>query len=189
MSRSCWGIVVGLAALTLSACEDNNLQRLTIGRDTFEVPSERLLSSDVVFLPSSQNDALRFMLNPEDAQADQISVSLQDADVICHLSGANSPNYRGGACSGDDQQFSRTPLRRADVEHSGGTLWEYSNSDGVRVVTCSELGNGAGSCTADGRFSNTVFSIQFQDSRIDDLPVFVSEVVETLAGWHVPRES
>ncbi len=189
MSRRDWGIVAGLAALTLSACGESNMQRITIGRDTFEVPSERLLSSDVAFLPSSQNDALRFILNPKDPEADQISVSVQDADVICNLAGAKSPNYRGESCGGDGKQFSRTPLRRADVEHSGGTLWEYFNSDGVRVATCSELTDGAGICTADGRFRNTIFSIQFQDSRIDDLPGLVSEVVETLAGWHVPPKS
>ena len=188
MSLRWWGIVAGVAALTLSACGENNMQRIAIGRDTFEVPSERLLSSDVAFLPSSQNDALRFILNPEATGADEILVSVQDADLLCNLPGAKSPNYRGEACAGNEQ-FSRTPLRRVDVEYSGGTLWEYFNSDGVRVATCSKAGDDTGLCTADGKFENTIFSIHFQDSRIDDLSALTSQVVETLNKWHVPSES
>lgn len=188
MSLRYWGTVAGLAVLTLSACGENNMQRINVGRDTFEVPSERLLSADVAFLPASQNNALRFILNPEGTGADEILVSVQDADVICNLPGAKSPNYRGKACT-ENRQFSRTSLRRVDVEYSGGTLWEYFNSDGVRVATCSQTGDNTGNCTADGRFENTIFSIHFQDSRIDNLSALMAEVVETLSKWHIRREN
>lgn len=179
-----WIIVAAFVAITFSACGASNMQRVIIGEDTFLVPSERLLSANVEFLPSSQNDALRFILNPRDADSDQILVSVQSASVLCKLSGTKYSNYRGKTCDSNRKMFFRPPLHRSDVKYSGGTLWEYFDSDGIRVVTCSK-GKGAGNCTADGRFMSTIFSIHFQGNRINDLSYLMNEVVDTLSKWHV----
>jgi hypothetical protein len=186
MKSTRYAMMAAIVSLTISACGKSDSQKVTVGKEIFYVPANEVRFSDVDFLPSSQNDALRFTLK---RQYGEVEVSVEDADVLCNLPGAKEPDYRSGVCDGGESKLGAASLRRVDVAKTEGTQWDYVDAKGFRVVSCYRQIKGSGLCVANGNFRGTVFSVHFEDKNISVLGKIAADVIATLSRWHVSKSN
>lgn len=182
------------AVMCLGGCGDVTV--IHIDSYMFHVPKENMSRETIPWLPASQLDGLRFIINPEARSQEQIMVVIESTAGICRPASAPSHNMLSLACT----QATRNDKAEIwsvfapDKVHPRGhsTQWEYRvadvNNDDWTVAACSGPSD-SGSCLSIGSYKRLVYSVRFRDSDIQHLPEIRSTVREMLSSWETTSEN
>lgn len=190
-------IVVGILTLaSIGGCSGGSFRDVTVDGHVFHVPSNHLVQGKIPWLPASQSDGLKFVLNPEARPEDQTLVTIESTKMTCRPATPPASTQLASACAtaareaGDNQAD-----RDFDVEkvHPNGdpTQWEYrlksprASGQGVVVASCYAMSDSrqAGLCTSLNNYKDLVYSVSLRDSDVHGLPVIWDKVHRTLSSW------
>ncbi|MEB3414947.1 hypothetical protein VCJ71_02585 [Alteriqipengyuania sp. WL0013] len=105
-------------------------------------------------------------------------VSVQSARQLCRSSAAKGPNYRTGACSDRDIDYSKI----VRVNGTGTNFWEYRDANGSQIATCYATLR-TGTCNFDRRYSAVIYSMSIPDDRIGEMRMASKTVEDLLLKW------
>jgi hypothetical protein len=181
----------GLIFMTSSGCSRDGAVVIEIDGHVFNVPTEYLAQGDIPWLPGSQSDALRFLINPEAQPQELIRVTIESTETTCHSTAAPASNQLGSACAaasaGDEAVDEKQNFELERVNRDGDrTQWEYRlKGQGTVVASCFALDdNGSsGLCTSLRHFKDLVYAIRLRDSDVARLPSIRETVEGLLSSW------
>lgn len=159
--------------------------RKTVGSRVFDVPERHVITSDFPFLPSSQNDGLTFVLNPDAERAKQILVGVDTAAEVCHRPGKPVVDMVPRACAVAEGRAATAPLGRLVKKlrfPDDDTQWDYHSENGGVVAMCTPESDN-GSCDATFAWKNMIVSVSFDEGNIDRLEALQKDVSVLLQSW------
>lgn len=131
--------------LTCSACSmPDTVTRMVEGK-RFDIPRKNIMDATIFFLLASQNDTVRFVINPSAPLPEQNMVSFH-LEATCPPSDGSMP--RDPRCK--IKPITLTRLERAKLTRTGDDVWwQYRSADtGELVAYCSALWRGVRGCAA-----------------------------------------
>jgi hypothetical protein len=187
-------IVAGVAALmTLTSCNETGVTVVQIADHEFHGPQAHLVKEAIPWLPASQSEGLKFLLDPNVRPEEQIIVTMESASISCRPEVHPASSQLSIACSeashhaGNHEQSNqgvKKTYRDGDL-----TQWEYQASigkpgTGQVVASCYALsGKQGGLCTALSNYDDMVYSVGLRDGDIPRLPSIHRKVRELLGSW------
>jgi hypothetical protein len=184
----------GLLAVTLlSSCSGGSMVSQTVGGHRFKVPKKNLVDATIPWLPMSQSDALKFVVNPEAPVQRQWLVTVEPATTSCRPSGTLRLSQLDQVCAkGAGGGVGSNTQRGLQKVHPDGdaTQWEYhlkpQNGDNAEqvVASCYALSaGGRGLCTALSRYDDLIVSTRFEESDVYNLTQIQFTTKGLLSGW------
>jgi len=183
--------IAGGMMMAVSGCNGNGGKTVEIDGHIFHVPKEHLVQGTIPWLPASQSEGLKFVINPGAQLKEQMIVTIDSTATTCHpksppassqLASACSAALQGGAGENVAQNFLLEKVHR----DGDPTQWEYRLKDkGTVIASCYALSdNGeAGLCTSLGHYRGLVYSVGLRDSDVERLPSIREKVNGLLLSW------
>ena len=177
--------------MAVSGCNGNGERAVKIDGHVFHVPKEHLVQGTIPWLPASQSEGLKFVINPGAQPKEQMIVTIESTATTCHPKSPPASSQLASACSAASQgSDSGNVVQNFVLEkvHRDGDLtqWEYRLKDqGTVVASCYALSdNGeAGLCTSLGHYRGLVYSVGLRDSDVENLPSIREKVNGLLLSW------
>lgn len=180
-------------AVALPSCLNNSGKIVSVGRHTFKVPEQHLVKGSIPWLPSSQSDGLRFIINPDSRPQEQMFVGVDDYRTICNPSNQPTSNMLLEACQDAKAQFvnqnhALMNVRKVHPNADDKSQWQYSvsgiNGEHRVIATCYALDSGGGGlCRSLKNYKDLVFSVGFRDSEIANLSQIWKTKNDMLSSW------
>lgn len=178
-----------ISAFTLNGCGSGGSATFDVDGHVFRVPNDHLEDGAIPWLPTSQSDGLRFIINPKDKPEAQMTVTIESTRNTCNPKTPPSSTQLASACSGKAEDRASSGGKELEKVYNNGdqTQWEYrTNGKGEVMASCFLLSdNSGGLCTFINRYDNLVYSLRFRDRDIDDLPMIQEKIVDLLSTWEV----
>ena len=168
-------VIATLMCISLAPLSACGVLKHTIGEHSFRIPEANLVDANVSFLPASQNDAIRFVIDPTVPLPKQNMVTLR-TQMPCSPS---SPWCRVRPISAE--KLVNTKLRRVGPEDR--LTWTYTSIEGEPVVSCSAAGDHEGLCTYYGTYEDLYYSLDLRDSQMPQLLALVQTTDGLLKRW------
>ena len=177
--------------MAVSGCNGNGGRTVEIDGHVFHVPKEHLVQGTIPWLPASQSEGLKFVINPGAQLKEQMIVTIESTATTCHPKSPPASSQLASACSaasqGDDSGNAAQNFVLEKVHRDGDpTQWEYRLKDeGTVIASCYALSdNGeAGLCTSLGHYRGLVYSVGLRDSDVERLPSIRQKVNGLLLSW------
>lgn len=179
--------------MTTSGCSRRDVAAIEIDGHVFHVPEDHLVQETVPWLPASQSDALRFIINPEAEPQELLRVTIESTARTCHPTTPPASNQLASACaaaSGDDEVEDRNFDLEKVLRDGDPTQWEYRLKDrGTVVASCFALSDDgkSGLCTSLGHYKDLVYAVRLRDSDVTRLPSIREKVKGLLSSWEAER--
>jgi hypothetical protein len=179
-------------SLLAAGCGSKRERAVRVGEHTFLVPSSHLLDVWYPWLPASQANGLKFIVNTDDPLTEQIIVGVEPAGDICRpeLASAQSETVRrtcsAAAKRAAPDKFDPLPLRKIYPNPSDPTQWGYyAMEPGGRSIEISYCtpGNGQGLCNFVGHYSDLFYTVGLGERRISQVSEVRRRVESLLAQW------
>lgn len=180
--------VGGLISMTISGCSSSGPTAVKVDDHVFDVPQKHLVQGTIPWLPASQSDALKFIVNPEADVEEQMIVTMESTATTCHPTSPPASTQLASVCAdatdiGEDAGHNfvlEKVLRDGDP-----TQWEYRLKDrGTVVASCYALSDDkTGLCTSLSRYNDLVYSVGLRDSDVVRLPAIREKVISLLQSW------
>lgn len=177
--------------MTVSGCNVSGGKTVEIDGHVFEVPKEHLVEGTIPWLPASQSEGLKFVINPRAQLKEQMIVTIESIATTCRPKSAPASGQLASACSAALQGVASEQVGRnfmVEKVHRDGDLtqWEYRlKDDGTVVASCYALSDAgkAGLCTSLGHYKSLVYSVGLRDSDVQRLPSIREKVHDLLQSW------
>lgn len=177
--------------MTTSGCSRGDVAAIEIDGHVFHVPTEHLVQETIPWLPASQSDALRFVINPEAQPQELLRVTIESTARTCNPTTPPASNQLASACaaaSGGDEAVGEEQNFNLEKVHRDGdpTQWEYRLKDqGTVVASCFALSDdgSSGLCTSLGHYKDLVYAVRLRDSDVTRLPSIREKVEGLLSSW------
>lgn len=189
-------IAAGVLVSMISGCGANGAKEIHVDSHVFRVPIKHLLQGTIPWLPASQSDGLKFVINPGDRPEEQMIVTMESTGTTCHPKTPPLYNQLAIACQAaarkDDGSAAESNFILEKVHRNGDpTQWEYrlkggdEAGQGMMVASCSALSEdgSSGLCTSLHNYKDLVYSVGLRDSDVQRLPAIWKQVQEMLASW------
>lgn len=191
-SRFAFGVILMPMLVALVSCSGRgNESEFMIDGHRFTVPNGVILPAQVVWFPwPTKTESLHFIINPGMSIGQRASALVESRKITCRPDKLSASPMLAAACS--TKRVPVLPLAKLRKEHQfqgNDTFWEYTAEDhaGTRhiVASCYALAsqNGAGTCSAFGRYSSLVYSFSIDDSEIGSLSDARSRIESLLGSW------
>lgn len=173
-------LLVILVPVTGWGCSSADTVRREVSGHRFKIPSKYVVDATVAFLPASQGEVLRFVINPSAPQQQQNMVSIHPG-AKCPPSDASLP--RPLNCKVVPTTLAK--LLRGKLSRVGNdTWWEYRFVDGGELVAfCSGLEKSDGLCTHYGLYKGLRYELALRDSQMPNLITLRRTTDELLSTW------
>ncbi len=189
--------IVGVVILmAISGCSGGGVKTVKVDGHVFHVPQEHLVREVIPWLPASQADGLRFVVNPNARPEEQMMVTIELTATTCHPKTSPASNQLASACMAAAQNGGSGEMEQAFIiekvlRNGDPTQWEYRLKDqsgmgqGTVVASCYSLSDDgkAGLCTSLSTYKDLVYSVGLRDGDIQQLPAIRTKVREMLASW------
>lgn len=177
--------------MAVGGCNGNGGKTVEIDGHIFHVPKEHLVQGTIPWLPASQSEGVKFVINPGAQLKEQMIVTIESTATTCHPKSPPASSQLASACSTASQGGSSENVAQNFVlekVHRDGdpTQWEYRLKDeGTVIASCYALSdNGeAGLCTSLGHYRGLVYSVGLRDSDVERLPSIREKVNGLLLSW------
>lgn len=191
MMRCCLSVAAAMwCVMGASGCTKAGYLSTQIDGTRFIVPRDHVVRGSIPWLPVSQSETLRFLVNPTAHLRDLQMVSIESLSATCAY--AESAAYKvlslrcAAAKRGSDQPIVKTdePLQRITV--SGSTQWTYRqpSGGGEELASCSGTPDGRdGLCLSLGSYRHLVYSLRFSESDVQKLRAIHEQVKALLRRW------
>lgn len=181
----------GMMMMTVSGCNGSHGKTVEIDGHVFDVPKEHLVEGTIPWLPVSQSEGLKFIINPRAQLKEQMIVTMESIGTTCHPTSPPASSQLASACSAALQGAAREQVGPNFIvekvyRHGDLTQWEYRlKDDGSVVASCYALSDAgeAGLCTSLGHYKSLVYSVGLRDSDVQRLPSIREKVHDLLLSW------
>jgi hypothetical protein len=175
----------------------SSFETLGIGGHVFRIPKEYLLHGTIPWLPSSQSDAIKFVVNPNSQIHSQNIVTVEAHSAACAQQKLIASPMLQRVCDEDNY---REPVSRNESGTrlirrflgSSAKQWEYwesgvaENPSGGPVASCFAMESSkTGLCVTLGTYGDLVYSLRVTDSDIEHLSELKQEIRQLLNRWEV----
>lgn len=177
--------MLGVGALT--ACTQERSIDWKVGAHTFRVPKDFVVDANVFYLPPSQSNSLRFVINPNAALPEQILVSIDPTAKCPYPFATPPPNERCQAMAIPIRLLESDRLMKS--QNPADFQWEYrSEKHGNILVNCSPLRGRNGLCIHDGLYQDVPYTIYLRDSDVPNLLSVRRKIETKLAEWEAAAQ-
>lgn len=180
--------------MTISGCSKGASTAVEVDGHVFHVPKAYLVQETISWLPASQSDALRFIINPEAEPEERLRVTIEATARTCHPATPPASNQLASACAAASRGGEEVEDRNFDLEKvlrdGDPTQWEYRlKGQGTVVASCFALSDdgSSGLCTSLGHYKNLVYAVRLRDSDVTRLPSIREKVSDLLSSWEAER--
>lgn len=188
-----YGVVV---CVSISGCSGGGVRTVRVDDHVFHVSDKYLVHGTIPWLPVSQSEGLKFIVNPKARPEEQLIVTIESTATTCHPTSQPASSQLGSVClavaqkrdSGvEEQKFTLGKVNR----NGDPTQWEYRVADssgkgpGEVVASCYALSdNGkSGLCTSLSNYNDLVYSVGLRDIDVQHLQTIRAKVREMLTSW------
>ena len=184
-------IAGGIVLMAISGCSRSGSSTIKIDGHVFYVPKDYLVQGTIPWLPASQSEGLKFIINPRSRPEEQIMVTIESTAATCHPKSPPASSQLFSACSAASQaDVSGDVMKDFVIEKvhrdKDPTQWEYRLKDqGTVVASCYTLSDDGktGLCTSLSHYKNLVYSVSLRDSDVKHLPSIREKVTGMLTSW------
>lgn len=180
--------------MAISGCGGGS-KSVEVDGHVFHVPEKHLVEGTIPWLPASQSESLKFVINPDARQEEQMLVTIEATDKTCHPKTPPAYNQLSIACAAaskrnDLPQSADYAVERVNRD-GDPTQWYYrlKGQDGegqeIIVASCYAMsGDGkSGLCTALHNYGDLVYSVGLRSDDVERLPAIRKAVNDLLKSW------
>ncbi|WP_202988235.1 hypothetical protein [Sphingopyxis terrae] len=181
----------GGMVMSVGGCTSGEKATIEVHGHVFLIPKEHLVQGVVPWLPASQSEGLKFIINPIAQPEEQMIVTVGSASTTCNPRTPPTSNQLASACAAALQSIdSKSVADHFEMEkiiHDGDhTQWEYrvkGRNDVIASCYALDDSGSAGLCTSINHYEDLIYSIGLRDSDMRRLPQILAEVDSMLTSW------
>lgn len=183
--------IAGGVIMGAGGCTGIGKTTINIDGHVFLIPKEYLVQGIVPWLPTSQSEGLKFIIDPSAESEEQMIVTVESASMTCSPRTLPASNQLASACAaalqGKIHKDVTKPFALEKVlNDEDPTQWGYrlKGTDAI-VSSCYALDDNGkiGLCMAINNYDNLIYSIGLRHGDMDRLPQFLEKVNFMLTSW------